>query len=58
MPKAYDPRAPRPNPELADIRRTLVRRWKAFEQCQDYSQQQGHARLLQALLQMLLKAAE
>ncbi len=58
MSKPYNPRAPRPNPEIADIRRSIARTWHEFEHCRSYLEMQGHAAVLQAYLQMVLAEPE
>lgn len=58
MTRSCDPRAPRPNPEIRDIRRAMAKKWRELERSQNFKQLRGNAAVLRAHLDMLLDEPE
>ena len=54
----YDPRKPRPNPEIRDIVRAMESNWKCLKAEKHYSTRRGFALILQALIEDLLEEPE
>ncbi len=55
---AYDPRSPRPNPELRDILRAFDKNYREFMVARSHNQRRGYIAVMKALLDQYLDEPE
>ncbi len=53
MRQKYDPRNPKPNPEIAELLRTIDKNWNETKTEKEFTARRGRVRVLIALLEML-----
>ncbi len=58
MTRRHDPRAPKPNPEVGEIKRAMLSHLSEMRKTKDYTELRGHAAILRAHCVFLLDAPE